>query len=197
MTAQRWPPSGAPKTDDELRADVAKRVPGFAGVWFHGSTLVLALVDTTQRAAALREVADLLEISPEKYRNVRVQPAQFDFAQLYAWKEAVVTRLLLRDSIPQWTGLDVDEVRNRVVLDVADSSALGPARRAILALGIPPRALLVEIGSYLEPHEKSANPRTGAPPNQRMKLSARDGRVKRNWSILSAAATGCSLCAIR
>jgi len=36
-----------------------------------------------------------------------------------------------------------------------------------------------------------------APPNQRMKLAARGGRVKRKESFLSAAATGCSLCAIR
>jgi hypothetical protein len=35
------------------------------------------------------------------------------------------------------------------------------------------------------------------PPNQRLKLSARGGRVKRNWSILSAAAAGRSLSAIR
>jgi hypothetical protein len=34
-------------------------------------------------------------------------------------------------------------------------------------------------------------------PNQRMKLTARGGRLKGNWSFLSAAATGCSLCAIR
>jgi hypothetical protein len=34
-------------------------------------------------------------------------------------------------------------------------------------------------------------------PNQRMKLPARGGRLKRNWSFLFAAATGCSLCAFR
>jgi len=34
-------------------------------------------------------------------------------------------------------------------------------------------------------------------PNMRMKLTARGGRLKRNGSFLPAAATGCSLCAIR
>jgi len=34
-------------------------------------------------------------------------------------------------------------------------------------------------------------------PNMRMKLSARGGRLKRKRAFLSAAATGCSLCAIR
>ncbi len=34
-------------------------------------------------------------------------------------------------------------------------------------------------------------------PNQRMKLTARGGRLKRKNSFLSAAATGRSVCAIR
>jgi hypothetical protein len=34
-------------------------------------------------------------------------------------------------------------------------------------------------------------------PNMRMKLTARGGRMKRKRVFLSAAATGCSLCAIR
>jgi hypothetical protein len=34
-------------------------------------------------------------------------------------------------------------------------------------------------------------------PNMRMKLTARGGRLKRKRTFLSAAATGCSLCAIR
>jgi len=38
---------------------------------------------------------------------------------------------------------------------------------------------------------------TGPPPNQRMKLTARGGRVKRRVSFWAAAATGCSLCAFR
>jgi hypothetical protein len=34
-------------------------------------------------------------------------------------------------------------------------------------------------------------------PNMRMKLTARGGRLKRKRLFLSAAATACSLCAIR
>ena len=37
----------------------------------------------------------------------------------------------------------------------------------------------------------------GVPPNMRMKLSARGGRVERNRLFLSAAAAGRSLSAIR
>jgi len=38
---------------------------------------------------------------------------------------------------------------------------------------------------------------TKVPPNQRLKLSARGGRVIGKWSVLSAAAAGRSLSAIR
>ena len=55
LTAQHGP--GQLWTQDDEWAAVAKRVPGFAGFWQEGSTLVLALVDTTQRAAALRDIA--------------------------------------------------------------------------------------------------------------------------------------------
>ncbi len=51
-------------------------------------------------------------------------------------------------------------------------------------MGLPPGGLLVTC------------PRKTVPPNQRMKLTARGGRLKRNGSILSSAATGCRLCAI-
>jgi hypothetical protein len=34
-------------------------------------------------------------------------------------------------------------------------------------------------------------------PYQRMKLSARGGRLMRTWSVLIAAAAGRSLCAVR
>ena len=37
----------------------------------------------------------------------------------------------------------------------------------------------------------------GQPPNMRLKLSTRGGRLKGTWSILSAAAAGRSLSAIR
>jgi hypothetical protein len=44
----------------------------------------------------------------------------------------------------------------------------------------------------------AAAPTSGEPPpNQRMKLPARGGRLKGNWLILFAAAAGRSLCAIR
>jgi len=42
-----------------------------------------------------------------------------------------------------------------------------------------------------------AIPRQDRLPNQRLKLSACGGRLIRNWSVLSAAAAGRSLSAIR
>jgi hypothetical protein len=44
---------------------------------------------------------------------------------------------------------------------------------------------------------KSGRRLTAQPPNRRMKLTACGGRVKGNRSVLSAAAAGRSLCALR
>jgi hypothetical protein len=128
---------------DERWAAVAERVPGFAGLWFEGSTLVLALADTARVADALREVAD--EIAPRTYSAVRVQPARFDFAQLHEWRQLVFDHL---DAIG-WTMLSIQETRNRVLVAVRDSSRLAPAQEALLTLGIPSAAFELEVG-YLE-----------------------------------------------
>jgi hypothetical protein len=138
--AQNPRPTPPSTTGDEQLAGVAKRVPGFAGLWLQGCTVVLVLVDTTQREAALGEVADRLP--PKGCRRIRVQRAQFDFIQLYAWKQLVVQQMMYSTNM---TGVDADEVRNRVVVSVADSSSLAPVRDSLLALGIPSSALLFEV----------------------------------------------------
>ena len=120
---------------------VAHRVPGFAGHWFEGSTLVLVLVDTTRVSDALREVAD--EVAPRTYSAVRVQLARFDFVQLDEWRDLVFDHL---DTIG-WTTLGISQEQNLIGLTVRDSSRLAPARQALLALGIPPAAFELEVGS--------------------------------------------------
>jgi hypothetical protein len=85
LTAQRDP--GPMWTQDDEWAAIAHRVRGFAGFWQEGSTLVHALVDPTQQAAALRNIAG--QVSLDRYTTVRVQPVTYDFAQLLTWKQLV------------------------------------------------------------------------------------------------------------
>ena len=120
---------GQPWDQDDCWADIAGRVPGFGGYWQEGSTLVLALVDTTQRAAALQEVNRLQP--GDRHTPIRVEPVRYDFAQLYAWKRLASRYLGESSGAFQATLTDADEMHNRLLVWVADSSELPPARRCL------------------------------------------------------------------
>jgi hypothetical protein len=123
---------------DDRWAAVAQKVPGFAGLWLDGSTAVLMLVDTVQRDAAVAELA--AELRRWHIGTVRVRKADFDFIQLRRWKLLVP---IFTDS--RITAVDADEVRNRVVVSVSDSAHFAPVRKRLVALGIPLRALVLEV----------------------------------------------------
>jgi hypothetical protein len=139
---------GQPWIQDDYWADIVRRVPGFGGYWQEGSTLVLALVDTTQRTAALQEVNRLRP--GDRDTQVRVEPVRYDFAQLYAWKRLASQYLGDSSGAFQATLTDADEMHNRLLVWVADSSDLAPARRTLEGLGVPPDALELEVGQ-IEP----------------------------------------------
>jgi hypothetical protein len=129
---------------DDRFAEIAKTVPGFAGWWWDGTTLVLMLVDTAQRDAAVTAIAP--DMRQQYIRRVLVRKADFDFIQLRRWMLLVP---FFADS--QITAVDADEVRNRVVVSVADSAYLAPTRERLVALGIPLRALVLEIMRGVKP----------------------------------------------
>lgn len=128
---------------DDQWAAIARRVPGFAGWWLDGTTAVLMLVDTMQRDAAITAIGEELRSRP--IRNIRVQKAEFDFVQLRDWKSRVPL-----DTVIHVTMVDADEVQNRIVVGVADSIYLAPARTRLLTLGIPDEALVLEVAPYAE-----------------------------------------------
>jgi hypothetical protein len=121
---------------DDRYAAIAQTVPGFAGWYWEGTTLVLMLVDTTQRDAAVAAIAE--DMRGRYIFRVLVRKADFDFIQLRRWKS-----LVFADS--QITSIGVDEVRNRVLVGVADSAYLAPTRQRLVGLGIPHRALVLEV----------------------------------------------------
>jgi len=124
---------------DDQWAALAERVPGFAGWWQDGDTTVLMLVDTTRRAAALKAIA--MERGRRLRNPIRVQKADFDFKQLRDWKRLAP----LGDTVFHMTMVDADEVHNRLSVAVADSVYLASARQHLMDLGIPPRAIVMEV----------------------------------------------------
>jgi hypothetical protein len=140
MLAHAQNPAYAEWPDDHW-AEVARHVPGFAGWWLDGGTIVLMLVDTTQRDAALKAIAAEL---PRRYiHNIRVHKADFDFIQLRDWKGQAIG-----DS--EVVMSDADEVRNRIVAGVRDSASLAPTRKRLLGMGIPSLALVLEVDGPLK-----------------------------------------------
>jgi hypothetical protein len=170
---------GQPWTQDDQWADVVSRVPGFGGYWREGSTLVLALADTTQRAAALYEFTRLHP--GDEPTKVRIQSVKYDFAQLYAWKQ--LASQYLGDSTGPFeaTLTDADELHNRLLVWVRDSSDLAPARSTLAASGVPPDALELEVGEVVP------LPLEQALPNPRMQPTGRRGPGLRSGAGLPVA----------
>ncbi|MEM1202613.1 MAG: hypothetical protein AAGN66_05240 [Acidobacteriota bacterium] len=126
---------------DQEMAAIAEEVPGFAGYYFaEDGVPVVQMTDLSRRV-------DILDIAGPA-ETVRFQQAQFAFDTLYAYRQQLTDVL----SEPGAVYLDIDEVRNRVVVgvsskDAARSALLGDAKtsRAAVAtrFGVPAEAIEV------------------------------------------------------
>jgi len=127
---------------DERFKQIAQEVPGFGGVFFDkDGVLNVQLVDPSQADRARVAVADFLNRIAARSRNIRVVPARFNFSELDGWRNEVASRVF---EISGVVSLDVDEVRNRVVIGIADQTASGPIETTLGTLGIPRGAVVVE-----------------------------------------------------
>jgi hypothetical protein len=142
----RAAPQGAIHTpDDEFARAARAEVPGFAGYYLQDDgTPVVRLTDPGQRGAAQRYLAqELIRARGGRGKGTAQQPvflqADYDFAQLKGWFDALHPLLQRNDVFL----LDVDEVRNRVHVGVADAAATGAVRAEAARLGIPAAALSV------------------------------------------------------
>ena len=140
----RAAPQGAIHTPDDELARVARaEVPGFAGFYLRDDgTPVVRLVDPSQRGAAQRYLAqELVRARRGRHAGAPTQPvfvqAAYDFAQLKEWSEQLHPMLQRGDVFL----IDVDEVENRVLLGVADATAIGAVRAEAARLGIPAGAV--------------------------------------------------------
>jgi hypothetical protein len=129
---------GAGSLSEFQYADLALRVPGFAGYAAGGDTLVLRLVDPAWRAAAEAAVRCFgRDTEAAAARHVVVEPARYTLAQLREWR----WRLRVgAGAAPRPTYLATDEARNRLVVGFGDSTDFRAGRALLGRLGIPARA---------------------------------------------------------
>lgn len=132
---------------DEFNARLARDVPGgFGGQYLDDEgRLVAVLVDPSQRDAALSTLESLTG-NPD-WRNARIVKGDYDWGQLYHWYyERLLPELTCRDVY----GRDIDELINRIVLDVLDEKAAECVARNVLALGeVPCAAVVIRTGAQL------------------------------------------------
>ncbi|HEX8905092.1 MAG TPA: hypothetical protein VF771_09645, partial [Longimicrobiaceae bacterium] len=133
--------------DDEFARVSRAEVPGFAGFYLDtDGTPVIRLKDQAQRGAAQRYLAQeiaaahrgRLAMAP---RQPKFLPAEYDFAQLKQWADALTPLISQRGDVYL---VDVDEVNNRVLLGVADATATGAVRAEAARLGIPANAVATQ-----------------------------------------------------
>lgn len=139
------PDDGAPPGEadyaDPLEA-VARAVPGFGGMYLGegGDIVYIYLEDPTQQESAERALAAVYGADLLAGRKVEILTPDYTFAQLQGWYRELGQELW---GIRGVTMTDVDEGRNRIVIQVGTAEA-GPAvREVVVGLGIPPAAVVV------------------------------------------------------
>lgn len=132
-----------PRTLDEEYARKAEEVPGFGGLYLDEDGVTHVYLQDLSRE---KEVQDL-------GARVAVQQGDYDFRDLFAWKDEVRPRLADRGAVY----LDIDERRNRLVFGV-EREALdefdADLQKFLRDTHVPPEAVLVEVAEPIDPLEK-------------------------------------------
>ncbi|MBI2171811.1 MAG: hypothetical protein HYU30_07315 [Chloroflexi bacterium] len=134
-----------PKTPHDLMVEVADTVPGFAGLYFEGDVLNVVLVhpspEAAQRAAELYFGNNDDRLS--RAREIRAVQGQYDGKQLKAWFDALHTV-----AIEGRSGISIRTDKNRVWIGVKDEASRNRTQEALAQLGIPPEAVIIEVGVF-------------------------------------------------
>jgi hypothetical protein len=118
--------------DDEF-SQLAEQVPGFGGLYLDADGTTHVYLTDLSRAGEVQDLG----------KRVAVEPADYDFRDLHAWKQALRQLLAQRGAL----SLDIDENRNRLLFNVemADLEAFTATLGRFLArLRVPKEAVLVE-----------------------------------------------------
>lgn len=124
--------------------ELARRVPGFGGLWFDRQGDLHAFLINLGDSVSLRPVMDTVVDRRMRYGNVRgrlvFDRGTYDFRELLMWRRS------LSSGMRSFGGqsLGIAPSRNKVRVGVVDSSAIPVARDFARSAGIPDDALVVE-----------------------------------------------------
>src|SRR5947208_477356 len=139
-------------TPDDRWAALAREVPGgFAGMMLEGG-LVVFLVDTTQRDAALAALAARRGLEGRDPKRVRVRKVRWNFAQLYDWYRYLNLHVWSDSGV---VTSDIDEAENRITYGVMGESGRRRLERRLAALRPRLPCFLVAVEVVGPPPEKA------------------------------------------
>lgn len=128
-------------TLDDLLLEVARRVPGFGGLFVDpDGRLAVYLLDPADSAAAEEAIAAVFGRNRIPPGGVRVIQGQYSVLQLKEWYDGLGSLF----SIPGVVLTDLDEGRNRLAVGIEQERARGPVEREVERLGIPREAVIIE-----------------------------------------------------
>lgn len=131
-------------TLDDRFDEITLSVPGFGGLYLNDAgELVVRMVGSRTPPGLVIAIREVLGGLPGKSgATIHVEPADYDFHTLRSYFIAFMADRTNRDALVL---MDVDEVRNRVVVGVRDASAIARVRQTLAELGIPQLAVDVEV----------------------------------------------------
>lgn len=149
-------------TLDEQLLDMAKRDPGFGGMFIDADGRLTMYVmesaleaqDGHSRLAAMSVDAitsfrgndQVAEAAAT--RRINVIPAQYSFTSLYDWHQRLTSDVL---SVPGVVLTDISESSNRVRVGVENPDVGARVRRRLASLGVPQQAVTIELARPIRP----------------------------------------------
>jgi hypothetical protein len=133
---------------DDLLVRVEERAPGFGGMFIgQDGRLAVYLLDTSQLARARSAIEAVFGAEQVPAAGVHALQGRYTVSQLKQWTE-LATKMLETSGV---TTLDLDEARNRVAIGLEDDSRTPVVERALVSLGIPREAVVIEVTGQIRP----------------------------------------------
>jgi hypothetical protein len=129
-------------------ASVAEIDPHFAGFYLDNTDLVVMRSDGRRDVSATRAAIGSVFRDPDLLKaNIRFRESRFSFRELYNWWNDLPQVF----AVPGVVSIDLDEVRNALVVGIADEDAKPRVMQKLHQLGIPRPAIIIESIGRAEP----------------------------------------------
>lgn len=161
VRADSLPPDADSANQDGRWARIARRVPGGwgGGMFLDQGVPTMYLVDLSKRSEA---IAALNTDGSDGYpggANPRFRKGRWSYDQLYDWYRYLNLRL----SIPEISGTDIDEAKNRLAYGVASEAGIRAFEARLVELQVPCFLVAVQLRPLATPassHERNTRRRT-------------------------------------